>query len=296
MVQYPAFGMALWRSTVLEAAALRARMLSHRRTAAENVAHLLCEHLARQSAVGIDDSIIPQPPKSSWHGGNIGRSHRHFKGAPGSGPAVEGGALNEGGGSGGARPYRGLRRSLSRHAQAVIALGRPHLNSADAGICQRPPWCRRLKDCTPPSVFSVGGQILPVPIAIRLDVAPRSRIGSPRATVASSLLLEEPKAPALQLGASGGSPCRPRGWRVPANQVRQGPSYRRTVAAGVLGDALKILGAQSNVASVQVEQLPVSDGARRPHSLSVRLEKRDVEDADAADNYELIPARRISQP
>lgn len=59
LVQYPAFGTALWRSSVLEASALRARLLSHRRTAIGNVAHLLCEHLARQSAVGIENSIIP---------------------------------------------------------------------------------------------------------------------------------------------------------------------------------------------------------------------------------------------
>jgi CRP-like cAMP-binding protein len=57
--RYPSFGMALWRSTFLEASALRARLISRRKTALEHVAHLLCEHLARQSAAGIDDMIIP---------------------------------------------------------------------------------------------------------------------------------------------------------------------------------------------------------------------------------------------
>jgi CRP-like cAMP-binding protein len=59
LVQYPAFGTALWRLSVLEASALRVRLLNHRKTAIQNVAHLLCEHLARQSAIGVTNSIIP---------------------------------------------------------------------------------------------------------------------------------------------------------------------------------------------------------------------------------------------
>ena len=57
--RYPALGLALWRTSVIEAGALRARLLSHRQTALQRVAHLLCEQLARQAAVGDAASTIP---------------------------------------------------------------------------------------------------------------------------------------------------------------------------------------------------------------------------------------------
>lgn len=59
LVQYPSFGTALWRSCVIETGALRATLLSSRQPALQCVAHLLCEQLARQSATGIDEAIIP---------------------------------------------------------------------------------------------------------------------------------------------------------------------------------------------------------------------------------------------
>ena len=59
IVQYPAFGLALWRSAVLEASTLRAGLLRSRRTALQRIAHLLCEQLCRQAAAGIDSPIIP---------------------------------------------------------------------------------------------------------------------------------------------------------------------------------------------------------------------------------------------
>jgi CRP-like cAMP-binding protein len=57
---YPSLGLALWRSTMLEAAMLRKRLLSvGRQPALQRIAHLLCEQLARQGAVGIDSAIVP---------------------------------------------------------------------------------------------------------------------------------------------------------------------------------------------------------------------------------------------
>lgn len=59
IVRFPLLGLALWRSTVLEATALRESLLSRRHTALQHVAHLLCEQLARRAVIGIDDPSIP---------------------------------------------------------------------------------------------------------------------------------------------------------------------------------------------------------------------------------------------
>jgi CRP-like cAMP-binding protein len=57
---YPALGLALWRSTMLEASIFRKRLLNvGRQPALQRVAHLLCEQLARREAVGINSLIIP---------------------------------------------------------------------------------------------------------------------------------------------------------------------------------------------------------------------------------------------
>lgn len=58
--KYPSLGRALWRATMLEASIFRKRLLGIGRQAAlQRVAHLLCEQLARQEAVGLDNPIIP---------------------------------------------------------------------------------------------------------------------------------------------------------------------------------------------------------------------------------------------
>lgn len=60
IAQYPLIGLAMWRSTMLEASIFRKRLLSvGRQPALQRVAHLLCEQLARQEAVGIDNATIP---------------------------------------------------------------------------------------------------------------------------------------------------------------------------------------------------------------------------------------------
>lgn len=58
IVQIPSLGLALWRSTCLEAAALQASARGARQTALQRVAHLLSEQLARQASAGIEDPII----------------------------------------------------------------------------------------------------------------------------------------------------------------------------------------------------------------------------------------------
>lgn len=59
IAQHPALALALWRSMVLDAGALRARLLGSRQTALQRVAHLICEQLVRLQAVGIDDALVP---------------------------------------------------------------------------------------------------------------------------------------------------------------------------------------------------------------------------------------------
>jgi len=60
IAQYPSLGLALWRATMLEASIFRKRLLNMgRQPALQRVAHLLCEQLARQEAVGINSATIP---------------------------------------------------------------------------------------------------------------------------------------------------------------------------------------------------------------------------------------------
>lgn len=60
LVQHPSLMLAMWRAAMLEASILRKRMLNiGRQPALQRVAHLLCEHLARQEAVGIHDATFP---------------------------------------------------------------------------------------------------------------------------------------------------------------------------------------------------------------------------------------------
>jgi CRP-like cAMP-binding protein len=60
ITKYPSLGRALWRATVLEASVFQKRLLHvGRQPALWRVAHLLCEQLARQAAVGIDTHDIP---------------------------------------------------------------------------------------------------------------------------------------------------------------------------------------------------------------------------------------------
>jgi CRP-like cAMP-binding protein len=56
----PQISLALWRNTVLEASIFRERLLNARqRPALERIASLLCEHIFRLEAVGIDCDVIP---------------------------------------------------------------------------------------------------------------------------------------------------------------------------------------------------------------------------------------------
>jgi CRP-like cAMP-binding protein len=57
--QYPILGLALLRSSVLDAGALRARLVAARQTALHSVSHLLCEQLVRLDAIGVNNGIIP---------------------------------------------------------------------------------------------------------------------------------------------------------------------------------------------------------------------------------------------
>jgi CRP-like cAMP-binding protein len=60
IAHYPSLGLALWRATMLEASIFRKRLLNvGRQPALQRVAHLLCEQLARQEAVGINNATIP---------------------------------------------------------------------------------------------------------------------------------------------------------------------------------------------------------------------------------------------
>jgi CRP-like cAMP-binding protein len=60
IAQHPSLGLALWRATMLEASIFRKRLLNvGRQPALQRVAHLLCEHLARCEAVGINSPTIP---------------------------------------------------------------------------------------------------------------------------------------------------------------------------------------------------------------------------------------------
>ena len=60
IAQYPSLGLALWRSTMLEASIFRKRLLNvGRQPALQRVAHLLCEQLARREAAGFNSLTIP---------------------------------------------------------------------------------------------------------------------------------------------------------------------------------------------------------------------------------------------
>lgn len=56
----PKVALVFWRATMLEATIHRERLTNASRgTALEQVAHLLCEQLARREAIGIDDGHLP---------------------------------------------------------------------------------------------------------------------------------------------------------------------------------------------------------------------------------------------
>jgi CRP-like cAMP-binding protein len=58
--KHPRLGLALWRTTMLEATILRERLSNARRgSALQRVANLLCEQLARREAIGITSSVVP---------------------------------------------------------------------------------------------------------------------------------------------------------------------------------------------------------------------------------------------
>lgn len=60
MSQYPTLATAMWRASILEASMVRQHLLSvGRRPALQRIAHLLCEQMARQEAVGIHDAPTP---------------------------------------------------------------------------------------------------------------------------------------------------------------------------------------------------------------------------------------------
>lgn len=60
LARHPRLGLALWRTTMLEAAILRERLSNARRgSALQRVANLLCEQLARREAIGITSSSVP---------------------------------------------------------------------------------------------------------------------------------------------------------------------------------------------------------------------------------------------
>jgi len=60
LVQRPRLGLALWRTTMLEASILRERLSNTRRgSALRRVANLLCEQLARREAIGMTDPVVP---------------------------------------------------------------------------------------------------------------------------------------------------------------------------------------------------------------------------------------------
>jgi CRP-like cAMP-binding protein len=60
LARHPRLGLALWRTTMLEATILRERLSNSRRgSALQRVANLLCEQLARREAIGIASSVVP---------------------------------------------------------------------------------------------------------------------------------------------------------------------------------------------------------------------------------------------
>lgn len=60
LAQRPRLGLALWRTTMLEASILRERLSNARRgSALQRVANLLCEQLARREAIGMTGSVVP---------------------------------------------------------------------------------------------------------------------------------------------------------------------------------------------------------------------------------------------
>jgi CRP-like cAMP-binding protein len=60
LVRRPRLGLALWRTTMLEASILRQRLSNARRgSAVQRVANLLCEQLARREAAGITSPVVP---------------------------------------------------------------------------------------------------------------------------------------------------------------------------------------------------------------------------------------------
>jgi CRP-like cAMP-binding protein len=60
LAQRPRLGLALWRTTMLEASILRERLSNARRgSALQRVANLLCEQLARREAIGMIGSVVP---------------------------------------------------------------------------------------------------------------------------------------------------------------------------------------------------------------------------------------------
>jgi CRP-like cAMP-binding protein len=60
LAQRPQIGLALWRTTMLEACILRERLLNARRgSALQSVANLLCEQLVRREAIGMTGSVVP---------------------------------------------------------------------------------------------------------------------------------------------------------------------------------------------------------------------------------------------
>jgi CRP-like cAMP-binding protein len=60
LTQHSGLALALWRTTMLEAAILRERLSNARRgSALQKVANLLCEQLARREAIGITSSVVP---------------------------------------------------------------------------------------------------------------------------------------------------------------------------------------------------------------------------------------------
>ncbi len=123
--QHPAIASAMWRASLLEANMLRQRLLNvGRRAALQRVAHLLCEQLARQEAVGIFTAAIPL--RGSDLADALGLSIVHVKshhhGASEARFACERGPLNERGGQDAARCISRFRRQLSQHAAASFGL------------------------------------------------------------------------------------------------------------------------------------------------------------------------------
>ena len=58
--RHPQISLALWRNTMLEASIFRERLLNvGQRPALERIASLLCEHIFRLRAIGIDSDVIP---------------------------------------------------------------------------------------------------------------------------------------------------------------------------------------------------------------------------------------------